>query len=449
MSGNDFIPPRPRLARGYPGPARILHATVRDLLSLFPESGFNRHLMPFRTLARRVLVVNEPELLREVFITRHANYEAKSQHFQHALAPLIGDSMFLNSGETWSSRREVMVRMLHPSRTPSFHLIFVRGAEELAARWSGEVDVAKGFATATALAVMRALLGPDEPWEAAERLAGSFGTYESSVFAVDFAHALGLPKRWTGWQLGRAKRAAQEVRALCAERIAAAGDDPKGLFAEMLAARTPNGAPLLDAEQLVSEVAFLLLAGSETGANVLTWLLYLVAKHPPTLTRLREEHARVLGGRAPEVADLPELTFTKAVIQEGMRLFPPVPYLSRQAAAPDRIGHVPVGKGDTVLAVTWLLHRQAQLWEAPHAFRPERFLPDAPRKPPRFGYLPFSIGPRVCVGASFAMAEMMVFLSVLLQRLDVAADPSMIPVPGARLTLRPRTGMRLTITPRS
>lgn len=446
---NDFVPPRPRLAQGYPGPGRILHATVRDLLSLFPESGFNRHLMPFRTLARRVLVVNEPELLRQVFIAGHANYEAKSQHFQHALAPLIGDSMFLNDGTVWSSRREVMVRMLHPSRTPSFHPIFVRGAEELAARWSGEVDVAKGFATATALAVMRALLGPDEPWEAAERLAVNFGAYESSVFAVDFAHALGLPKRWTGWQRGAAHRAAREVRALVAERIAAAGAAPGGLFGEMLAAKGPDGAPLLDAEQLVSEVAFLLLAGSETGANVLTWLLYLVAKHRPTLDRLREEHARILGGRAPEVADLPSLVFTRAVIQEGMRLFPPVPYLSRQAAAPDKIGHVPVAKGDTVLAVTWLLHRQAALWEAPHAFRPERFLPDAPRKPHRFGYLPFSIGPRVCVGASFAMAEMMVFLSVLLQRLDVMAAPAMIPVPGARLTLRPQTGMRLTLTPRS
>lgn len=446
---SDFIPPRPPLARGFPSPARILRASVRDLLSLFPETGFDHRLMPFRTLARRVLVVNEPEILRRVFITEHANYEAKSQHFQHALAPLIGDSMFLNSGTIWSSRREVMLRMLHPSRTASFHPIFVRGAEELAARWSGEVDVAHGFATATALAVMRALLGPDEPWEAAEALATSFGAYESSVLAVDFIHVLGLPKHWSGFQMRRARRAAREVRTICAGRIAAAGANPQGLFAEMLAARGPDGSALLDAEQLVSEVAFLLLAGSETGANVLTWLLYLVAKHPPTLVRLREEHARILNGRAPEVADLPALTFTKAVIQEGMRLFPPVPYLSRQAAAPDKIGHVDVRKGDTVLAITWLLHRQARLWDAPHAFRPERFLPDASRKLPRFGYLPFSLGPRVCVGASFAMAEMMVFLSVLLQRLDVTADPSMIPVPGARLTLRPQTGMRLTFTQRS
>jgi cytochrome P450 len=174
-----------------------------------------------------------------------------------------------------------------------------------------------------------------------------------------------------------------------------------------------------------------------------------VAKHPPTLARLREEHARILGGRAPEVADLPALIFTKAVIQEGMRLFPPVPYLSRQAAAPDRIGPCRRAQGRHGAGHHLAAAPPGPALGRPHAFRPERFLPDAPRKPPRFGYLPFSLGPRVCVGASFAMAEMMVFLSVLLQRLDVTADPAMIPVPGARLTLRPQTGMRLTLTPRS
>lgn len=447
----DFTPPRPALARGFPSPLRIMRASVRDLLSLFPEAGFNIHLMPFRTLARRVLVVNEPELIRRVFITEAANYEAKSQHFQHALKPLIGDSIFLNSGAVWAERREVMARMLHPSRTAGFHPIFVRGAEELAASWSGPmnappVNVAQGLATATAHAVMRALFGPEEPIEAAQRLATSFGAYESAVLAVDFAHVLGLPQRWTGWQLGTAHRAAREIRAICDGRIASAG--PQGLFSEMRAACRPDGAPLMDAGQLISEVAMLLLAGSETSANILTWLLYLVAKHPATLARLREEHARILGGRAPDVADLPALTFTRAVIQEGMRLYPPVPYLSRQAARPGAIGPITVGKGDTVLAITWLLHRQAALWEAPHAFRPERFLPDAPRKPARFAYLPFSLGPRVCVGASFAMAEMMVFLSVLLQRLDVIADPALMPMPGARLTLRPQGGMRLTMTPK-
>ncbi|WP_424811118.1 cytochrome P450 [Roseococcus sp. YIM B11640] len=448
VTAADFIPPRPALASGYPSLGRALHASVRDILSLFPESGFDRRLIPFRTLARRVLVVNEPELIRQVFIGGHAQYGAKSQHFQQALVPVIGDSMFLNSGAVWATRREVMARMLHPSRTGQFHPLFTRGAEELAESWSGEVDVAPGFAAATALAVMRALFGPDEPPEAAARLARAFATYESSVLAVDFAHVIGLPRAISGWQRRAAHRAASEVRAICAERIAAAGDTPGGLFAELRAACAADGAPLLDATQLVNEVATLLLAGSETSANALTWAFYLVARHPPTLARLRQEHAQVLGGRTPEAEDLPALPFTRAVIQEAMRLFPPVPYLSRQAAEPGQVAHAAVGRGDTVMAITWLLHRKGELWDAPHAFRPERFLPDAPRKPPRFGYLPFSLGPRVCAGAAFAMAEMTVFLATLLQRLDVSVDPGFVPVPGARLTLRPQNGMRLKFTRR-
>nr|MCU0889125.1 cytochrome P450 [Rubritepida sp.] len=105
--------------------------------------------------------------------------------------------------------------------------------------------------------------------------------------------------------------------------------------------------------------------------------------------------------------------------------------------------------GDTVMALPWLLHRHEALWDAPHVFRPERFLPDAARKPPRFGYIPFSLGPRVCAGAAFAQAEMTVFLAVLLQRLDVAVPPGPLPVPRARLTTRPRGGLRLVLTPRA
>jgi cytochrome P450 len=192
----------------------------------------------------------------------------------------------------------------------------------------------------------------------------------------------------------------------------------------------------------------LLLAGSETSANALAWALYLVARHPPTLERLRAEHAAVLGGRPPAADEINSLPFTKAVLQEAMRLYPPVPYLSRQAAGPDHIRHIAVRPGDTVLAMPWLLHRNERLWDAPHAFRPERFMPDAPRKPPRFGYVPFSLGPRVCAGAAFAMAEMVVLLSVLLQRLDFSAEGCPAPQPRAKLSLRPRNGVVLEIKPR-
>lgn len=444
----ELVPPRPAVPARFGGAWELLRASAEDLLRLFPEAGFRHRLIPMRTFRRRVVVVNEPELVRRVFILGAADYEAKSRHFRAALAPVIGDSMFLNSGPVWAARRAVVAKLLHPARTAAFHPLFVRGAEELAAAWRGEVDAARGLAAATALAVMRALFPRSASPAAAAELAAAFAAYETSVLAVDFAHLFGLPEALSGFQLRAARRHARRVREICAACIARAEPGEGGLFEELRAAVNEAGAPLLDAEQLLNEVAMLLLAGSETSANALTWALYLVARHPPTLERLREEHARVLGGRAPDAADLPALPFTKAVTQEAMRLYPPVPYLSREAARPDRLAQVAVHPGDTVMALPWLLHRHEALWEAPHAFRPERFLPGAPRKPPRFGYIPFSLGPRVCAGAAFAQAEMTVFLAVLLQRLDVAAPEGPPPVPRARLTTRPRGGLRLRFTPR-
>jgi cytochrome P450 len=444
----DYIPPRPAAPARFPRGMRALYASATDLLSLFPETAFRHRMMPFSAISQRVLIVNEPEMVRRVFITGRAEFEAKSRHFRQALEPVIGDSMFLNSGEVWLTRRALMAKLLHPSRTPGFHPLFVQGAQELAESWNGKVDVAAGFAAATALAVMRALFGQAAKAEDAARLAASFTAYEGAVLAVDFGHVFGLPERMTGWQFHTASKHARAIRRLCSANILAAGGKPEGLFAELQAALGENGRRLLDPTQLINEVAMLLLAGSETSANVLTWTLYLIANHAPTRERLRAEHEAVLAGRLPEVADLNALPFTKAVIQEAMRLYPPVPYLSREAARPERIAGIQVKAGETVMALPWLLHRNAHLWEAPHAFRPERFLPDAPQKPPQFGYLPFSIGPRVCAGASFAMAEMMVFLAVLLPRLDFTLAKGTAPVPRARLTLRPRGGMKLMVARR-
>ncbi len=442
----ELVPPRPAVNARFPGPMRILTATVDDLLGLFPEVSFRHHLMPLKTLTRRVLVVNEPDLVRQVYITQAANYEGKSQHFQQALVPLIGDSMFVNHGEIWSSRRAVMARHLHPSRMVGYHDLFVEGAEALAASWNGRFDVAPGIGATTALVVMRALFGDSARMEDARRLVTSFTAFEGAVMAVDLAHVFGLPPRFSGFQFHSAWRHARDVRRICTEAMAIS--DPGGILGALREAREPDGAPLLDETQLISEVAFLLLAGSETSANALCWALYLVARHRPTLDRLREEHARVLGGRAPTAEEINLLPFTKAVLQETLRLYPPVPYLSRQAAAPDRIRHIAVKPGDTVLALPWLLHRHERLWDAPHAFRPDRFMGDAARKVPRFGYIPFSLGPRVCTGAAFAMAEMVVMMAVLLQRLDFSAEGCPAPVPRAKLSLRPRNGVVLQVTPR-
>jgi cytochrome P450 len=170
----------------------------------------------------------------------------------------------------------------------------------------------------------------------------------------------------------------------------------------------------------------------------------LAALHPPTAERMAAE----LPAAPPAFADLPGFAFTRAVIQEAMRLYPPVAVFARQAVRPDRIRRWEVAPGDIVLAVPWLLHRHEHLWEAPHAFRPERFLGEAARQRPRFSYLPFGLGPRICAGAAFGMAEVSVFAAILFRRFRFALAPGFVPRPNCRLALRPKGGMRLVVTPR-
>jgi cytochrome P450 len=206
-----------------------------------------------------------------------AHYDPYTQSFVRyvsaavALVPLVGDSMFVNHGEIWSSRRAVMARQLHPSRMGDFHHLFVEGAEALAAGWQGRVDVAPGLGAATALAVMRALFGDGARMADAQRLVTSFTAFEGAVMGVDLAYLFGLPPRFSGFQFRSARRHARDVRRICSDAMAIA--EPGGILGALRAAQKADGAALLDETQLISEVAMMLLAGSETSANALSWAL--------------------------------------------------------------------------------------------------------------------------------------------------------------------------------
>ena len=154
------------------------------------------------------------------------------------------------------------------------------------------------------------------------------------------------------------------------------------------------------------------------------------------------------GGVGVDGEALPRLPYMRAVIQEAMRLYPPVAVFARQAVQPDTIRRWEIRKDDIVLAVPWLLHRHEKLWEAPHAFRPERFLGEAARQRPRFAYLPFGVGPRICAGAAFGMAEVTVFVALLFRRFRFTLAPGFVPRPNCRLALRPKGGMQVMIARR-
>jgi cytochrome P450 len=237
------------------------------------------------------------------------------------------------------------------------------------------------------------------------------------------------------------------VNALIARRRTQldAGTAPSDLLTLLLQAQDPEtGKGLSDLEVKANIVTFI-AAGHETTANALTWALYCLSQDHEARARVEREVDAVQG----DGFDADALPFTKAVMEETMRLFPPVPFLSRQAIAEDRIGRIKIPKGSLIMVAPYVLHRHKTLWQEPGAFMPERFLPEARAAIPRFAYLPFGAGPRVCIGQSFSLQEAVVVLAHIARaaRFTLADDHAPV-VPLHRVTLRPEHGLHMTVHPR-
>jgi len=191
------------------------------------------------------------------------------------------------------------------------------------------------------------------------------------------------------------------------------------------------------------------MAGHETTANSLAWTWYLISQAPDVEERLHNELDRVLGGRLPTLADVPRLIYTRAVFEEAIRLYPPVPLLGRQALHAEEIRGRRIRAGSLVLVVPWLLHRHRQLWDRPDHFVPERFLPENSLSRPKHAYIPFSTGPRICAGAAFGLTEAILCLAVLAQRVKLRLASGALVEPVCRLTLRPGDALPMLVEARA
>jgi cytochrome P450 len=202
----------------------------------------------------------------------------------------------------------------------------------------------------------------------------------------------------------------------------------------------------MDDEQLVDNLLTFYLAGHETTAKALTWTLYLLARSPEWAARLVDEVKAVTHGATVDAAHLEKLVLLQQVIKESMRLYPPVPIMSRQAVAATRIEGLAIAPGTSILIPIYALHRHARRWERADEFDPARFAPGAEAAIPRYQYLPFGAGPRVCIGMPFAMMEATAILATLLQHARFETVAGEEPVPVARVTLIPRGGLRLKVS---
>jgi cytochrome P450 len=443
---SNFVPPHPERPKEPLPLLAMIGAARRNFLAVFDEKCFEYQFFQTRILNRKVFVCNSPDTVAEAFIALHESFQRKTPQMRHALSPLLGDGLFISDGNLWRQRRRIVAPIVHVSRLPVFAPTMVEAASETAERWAklpngAPIDALREMATLTAEIICRTIFGPRLGAEHATEIVAAFSAYQREVAQLDLPYMMGLPDWLPRLQMPSVYRAAKRIdRVLdglirrCEERLAS-GD--ASMIQMLLEARDPETGDKLDRRALRNEAAVIFMAGHETTANSLAWTWYLLSQTPEVEGRLHDELATVLGGRLPTLDDVANLVYTRAVFEEAIRLYPPVPLLGRQALQTERIRNREIATGSLLVVIPWLLHRHKQLWEMPDHFIPERFLPQNAGSRQRYSYIPFSVGPRVCAGQAFGLTEAILCLATLAQRVRLRLASGAAVEPICRLTLRP------------
>ncbi|MBV8774571.1 MAG: cytochrome P450 [Deltaproteobacteria bacterium] len=437
--------------RQAPGPEglisgwRLMRNPLPFIEKLFRDFGDIVHL---RIMNLRVCVVAHPEGIKHVLQDNHRNYH-KSFDYK-ILARLLGQGLVTSEGALWLRQRRLMQPMFHRQKVAGFGKLMAECTIAMLDGWRGRgergevFDVAPEMMRLTLQIVGRALLSMDLTAQADDigrnmTIANErFGNMGLSAFVP------WLPTPGNA----RFRRAAAVLRKIVLDIITERrrdGRDYGDLLSMLLAVRDEETGQGMKDEQLRDEVLTLILAGHETTATALSWTWYLLSQNPEAERKLHTEVDKVLGGRAAAVADLPNLNYTGMVIDEAMRLYPPVWAVGRAAIADDEIMGYRVRTGCNVLLSQWLAHRHPRFWDNPDSFKPERFSEEVNEARPRYAFFPFGGGPRMCIGNLFALTEAQIVLATIAQtyRLHVPKEHPMELQP--LVTLRPRHGVKVSL----
>ncbi len=400
--------------------------------------------------SKRVYLVNHPDHIKRVLQDNHRNYRLTP--FYGKLRPIFGEGLLTSEGDLWHRQRHLIQPAFHRQRLEGLGTLMTAAAATMLGRWEvlaakGEpLDVAKDMGRLTLGIVVRAMFGVDGSGRT-EGLSRSIAqlletAVKRTTALTDLGERLPTPRNL---RFRRALRTLDEFVSGIIEDRRREGGGRRDLLSLLLEARDRECGKGMSESQLHDEVKTMLVGGSVTTANALTWTWYLISQHPEVERRLHAEVADAIGGDTPTVNDLDEAGYTKMVVQEALRLFPPTWRLARMAIGDDEIGGYPIPAGSIVVFSPYLMHRHPGFWERPDDFDPERFAPARSTDRPHFVYFPFGGGPRMCIGTHFAMMEMQLIVAMVAQRFRLHLPPGQ-PVDLVSLaTLRPRHNLMMTL----
>jgi cytochrome P450 len=391
----------------------------------------------------RVYFVNSPELAHEILVERADQFWKSEQ-----LKQLMGgfrEGLLVSDGDLWRRQRRLMQPAFHHRRIEQYAQTMTDYTDDMLSAWhNGDtLRIDREMTALTLNIITKTMFGADVS-DQARRV----GQMISALFASTERGILGLPGSIP--VDANAFQAFTTIDSLLRGFINTrrrSGEDTGDLLSMLLNAVDESGKGM-DDYQLFAELLTIFLAGHETTANALTWTWCLLAEHPHVEAKLVDELHTVLGGRVPTVADLPNLRYTEQVVKESMRLYPPAATLTRQPNTDIELGGYPIRKGELILISTYAMQHNPRLFADAETFRPERFSPQNEGSIPKYAYIPFGAGPRICIGNAFAMLEARLVLATVAQRYHMDLVPGQQITPVEQVTLRPKHGISMHLTAR-
>lgn len=453
-----FVPPAPRPRTTPPSTLEMIRIVYRNPLELWGEPSYNEPWISVSGVGGRLVIANDPELIRHVLVDNARNYKMATVR-QKILRPILRDGLLTAEGEVWKRSRKAMAPVFTPRNIFGFAPAMLARAQDFADRYQeGAVsDIAHDMTMLTYEILAETLFSGEIAGEA-----GSFAEQIDHLFEtmgrVDPLDLLRAPDWLPRITRIRGRRTMAYFRSIVSETVRMREDRlkrdaetaPQDFLTLLLRAEGPGG---LTRAEVEDNIITFIGAGHETTARALGWTLYCLAEAPWERESIEREIDAVLAAEPDPTKWLEAMPLTRAAFEEALRLYPPAPSINREPIVPEtfrsRAGQeLYIPRKAAVLVMPWVVHRHRRLWDKPDAFIPARFQPGNREKLDRFQYLPFGAGPRVCIGASFAMQEAIIALAVLLSRFRFETVAETKPWPVQKLTTQPQGGLPMRVTRR-
>ncbi len=455
----DFVPPHPVPRNRPPSGLETMRTVMRNPLELWGEPSYSQSHISAQFLGQTTLIVNHAELIRHVLVDNQKNYRMARVR-QLILRPILRDGLLTAEDDVWKRSRKAMAPVFTPRHIQGFADMMKASVETFLERYHekpGVHDIAHDMTDLTYQVLAQTLFSNDietggmDFAEDVDRLLSTMGQ-------VDPLDLIGAPEWLPRLRRMRGRpvmaRFRDMVRKTMDKRRKTLADHPaetkNDFLTLLLNAEGPDG---LTADEIEDNLITFIGAGHETTARALGWTLYCLANAPHERALVEDEIATVLSHNPPAVDWLDLMPKTRAAFEEAMRLYPPAPSINRYAVEDDTFtfrdgSTLKIEKDTTVIVMPWVLHRHRQFWEAPNAFRPSRFWPENRDAIDRYQYLPFGAGPRICIGATFALQEAVIALALLLNTFRFDPTPGLAPWPVQKLTVQAQNGLPMRVSKR-